>query len=234
MKLIELNNKVDKLTVPGKAEIYRKFFKTNKGEYGYGDKFIGISVPKLRKLAKEFLDLGLDEIEVLLKENVHEKRLIGLLILVENYKKSDKKTKKMIFNFYSSHLESINNWDLVDLTADKIIGDYLLDNDREILYRMVESDSLWKRRIAIISTFAFIRKYQFYDALKISEILLLDKEDLIHKAVGWMLREIGKRNVEVLEEFLKRNYKKMPRTMLRYAIEKFDESKRKKYLRGEI
>ncbi len=232
--LIELEKSLLKVSNSSKAEFNKKFFKTKEGEYGFGDKFIGISVPKIRNIAKEFLNLSFDDIKILLEDKVHEKRLIGLLILVENYKKSKEDKKKMIFEFYLENRKSVNNWDLVDLTADKIVGDFLLGKDKEILYILARSERLWERRIAIVSTFTFIKQNQFDDTIHLFELLINDREDLIHKAVGWMLREIGKRNVTVLENILKKNYKKMPRTMLRYAIEKFDKDKRKRYLRGNI
>jgi 3-methyladenine DNA glycosylase AlkD len=220
-----------------KAKLLQRFFKTGKGEYGEGDVFLGIVVPNQRKIAREFgKDLSFAHIQELLDSKIHEERLIGLLILIERYKKSDEKNKEFIFNFYlnAAKRNKINNWDLVDLSAHKIVGDFLLDEDREILYKLARSDSLWEKRISIISCFAFIRAGDFTDAIKISEILLKDKHDLIHKAVGWMLREIGKKDLEVEEKFLRKYYKEMPRTMLRYAIERFEEGKRKKYLRGEI
>jgi len=171
------------------------------------------------------------DIQKLLDSKIHEHRLVGLLILVDKYEKSN---NKEIVDFYLANTKNINNWDLVDLTAHKILGHYLLDKDRTLLYNLARSNDLWEKRISIISTFYFIKNNDFKDALKISEILLNDKHDLIHKAVGWMLREIGKRDQKAEEKFLKKYYKKMPRTMLRYAIEKFDEKKRKAYLRSEI
>ena len=211
-----------------KAKLLQKFFKTGKGEYGEGDVFLGIVVPNQRKIAKDFSQLDLGKIEKLLNSKIHEHRLTGLFILIDRYKKS--KDKKTEFDFYVRNIKNINNWDLVDLSAPNIIGNFLLDKNRKILYELADSKNLWERRISVLSCFAFIRERDFKDALKIAEILLKDKEDLIHKAVGWMLREIGKRNSSVEEEFLKKHYKNMPRTMLRYAIEKFPEEKRKMYL----
>lgn len=230
----ELNNKLKEYSDLKRAEINKRFFKTNEGEYGHGDIFIGISVPQCREIAREFLNFNFENIGRLLKDKVHEKRLIGLLILVENFKKADEKNKEEIYNFYLKNLEGVNNWDLVDLSADKIIGNFLLDKEKKILYELVQSDNMWERRISIISTFAFIRNNKFEDTFKISEMLLDDKEDLIHKAVGWMLKEIGKRDEEILEAFLEKHYRKMPRTTLRYAIEKFEKEKKNKYLIGEI
>ena len=219
-----------------KAKILQRFFKTGKGEYGEGDVFLGIVVPKQREIAKKFTNLSIANIQRLLASKVHEERLIGILILIERYKKGNEKDKKFVFNLYldAAKNSKINNWDLVDLSAGKIVGNFLLDKKRTVLYKLAKNKNLWERRVAIISCFAFIRERQFKDALKISELLLEDEHDLIHKAVGWMLREIGKRNQEVEEKFLKKHYKKMPRTMLRYAIERFEEGLRKGYLRGEI
>tara|TARA_Y100000310_G_C20677729_1_gene814063 strand:- start:771 stop:1460 length:690 start_codon:yes stop_codon:yes gene_type:complete len=214
---------------PEKAKILSRFFKTGKGEYGEGDIFLGIVVPKQRKVAKKYLNLSLEAIQELFSSKIHEYRLTSLFILIDKYKKSN--NKKEIFDFYLKNTKNINNWDLVDLSAGNILGNYLLEKDKSILYELAKSDNLWERRIAIISTFAFIRDNKFEDTLKISELLLNDKHDLIHKAVGWMLREVGKKNQEVEEEFLRKYYKEMPRTMLRYSIEKFDEDKREFYLK---
>jgi 3-methyladenine DNA glycosylase AlkD len=217
-----------------KAVILQKFFKTGKGQYGEGDIFLGIVVPEQRKIAKRFKELGMKELEKLLDSNIHEKRLIALLILIEKYKKADPKEKQEIFYFYLKNTKNINNWDLVDLSAPNIVGDFLLDKERNILYDLAKSKDLWEKRIAIVSTFSFIRKNEFEDTLRISEILMNDMHDLIHKSTGWMLREVGKRDQEALEGFLKKHYKNMPRTMLRYAIERFPSMKRKKYLSGEM
>ena len=222
-----------KLANPEKAKILAGFFKTGKGEYGEGDIFLGIQVPDTRKVAKSYLHLDDNAIRELLESKIHEHRLAALLILVEKYRKSDEKQKKKIADFYLANTDRINNWDLVDLSADKILGEYLYDkNDKEksILYELAKSSNLWERRIAMISTFAFIKKGKFEDTFKIAEILFGDKHDLIHKAVGWMLRELGKRNQEAEEKFLKKHYKKMPRTALRYAIERFDEKKKIFYM----
>jgi len=228
--LIELKKELKKISNPKQAEILQRFFKTGKGEYGEGDVFLGIKVPLQRKIAKKYPNLTLKEINELLSSRMHEERLTSLFILIRKYEKGDAKLKKEIFNFYLKNTNKINNWDLVDLSAPKIIGNYLLDKPKDSLYKLAKSKSLWEKRIAVLSTFEFIRNNQFKDTLSISEILLKDKHDLIHKAVGWMLREIGKRNHEVEESFLKKYYKQMPRTMLRYAIEKFDEKKRRFYL----
>ena len=219
-----------KLRNPQKAKILSRFFKTGKGEYGEGDIFLGITVPQTRAIAKKYTHLNLKDLEKLLSSKIHEYRLIALLILIENYKKASIENKNLIFNFYIKNTKFINNWDLVDLSAPHIVGNFLLDKDKSILYNLAKSSNLWEKRIAIISTYAFIRLYKFKHTLKISEILMNDNHDLIHKAVGWMLREVGKRNKDVEEKFLNQHYKKMPRIMLRYAIEKFDNNKRKKYL----
>jgi len=232
--LESLKKELQELADEKQAEILQRFFKTGKGEYGEGDIFLGIKVPVQRNLAKKYSGLSLPKIQELLKSGVHEHRLTGLIILSNKYKQSGKEDKANIFNFYLKNTKNINNWDLVDLSAPNIVGDFLFDKKKNILYDLARSEDLWERRIAIISTLNFIRKNEFQDALALSEILLNDKHDLIHKAVEWMLREVGKKNEEILEEFLKQHYKDMPRTMLRYAIERFDEEKRKAYLLGEI
>ena len=218
------------LGTPERARASLWFFKTGKGEYGEGDVFLGVTVPEQRKVAKKYKDLSLNNLQILLNSKTHEHRLTALFILVGQYKRS--KDKKNIVDFYLKNTKNVNNWDLVDSSAHYILGDYLLNKDKYILYKLAKSDNLWEKRISVISTFAFIRNNQFDDSLKISEILLHDKHDLIHKAVGWMLREIGKKDQEVEEEFLRKHYKEMPRTMLRYAIEKFEENKRKYYLKN--
>ncbi len=235
--LVNLKKELEFYRNPDRAKISQKFFKTGIGEYGEGDIFIGLTVPESRKLAEKYVYLSLDELSVLLNSKIHEQRLIALMILVEKYDQNlmDRKT---VFDFYLENRKFVNNWDLVDSSADKIVGRYLSGLEQEesfsILSALAKSESLWDRRISIISTLFFIRQDQFDLTLKISEMLLSDKEDLIHKAVGWMLREVGKRNQKTLEKFLKKYNKKMPRTMLRYAIEKFDEELRQKYLGGEI
>jgi len=219
-----------KLKNPQKAKILQRFFKTGKRQYGEGDIFWGITVPKQRQIAKKHPDLTLQELQKLLSSKIHEYRLTALFILISKYKKADESGKKEIFNFYLKNTQNINNWDLIDLSAPSIVGDYLLDKNRAILYRLAKSKSLWEKRIAILATYAFIKNNQFVETLKISEILLKDNHDLIHKAVGWMLREVGKKNQETEEKFLKKHYRQMPRTTLRYAIERFSEKKRKGYL----
>ena len=219
-----------------KAIFLPKFFKTGLGEYGEGDKFIGVTVPDQRIVAKKYYsEISLDEVEELLHHSVHEYRLTALIMLVYKYEKTKSESEqKVIFDYYAKNTDYINNWDLVDLTAPKIVGAYLFDKEKTILYDFAKSDHLWKQRIAIVSTYYFIKKNLFEDTFRISEMLLFHKHDLIHKAVGWMLREVGKMNLSAELEFLNKHYKKMPRMMLRYAIEKFDEGLRQKYLKGEI
>jgi len=228
--LQELEKELNLLADKERAALCQRYFKTGKGEYGEGDVFLGITSKNQRQIAKKFKELKISEVQELLNSKVHEKRQIALFVLVEKFKKADETEKKDIFEFYLKNAEKINNWDLVDLSAPNIIGTFLLDKERKVLYGLAKSDNLWEKRISIISTAAFIRNNDFEDTIKISEILLKDKHDLIHKAVGWMLREIGKRDEDCLIRFLNKNYKEMPRTMLRYAIEKFDEEKRKDYL----
>lgn len=226
--------KLQKLANKDKAKILQGFFKTRPGEYGEGDIFLGINVPTLRTLSKEHDGITLNEAMLLLKSSIHEERLLALLMFVRAFSKGDEALQKKIYDLYLKHTKYINNWDLVDLTAPNIVGAYLLDRSRKPLYELAKSNDLWKRRISILSTFAFIKQSDFYDALRISSVLLADEHDLIHKAVGWMLREIGKRDLSREEQFLKSRYKKMPRTMLRYAIERFPEVRRKQYLNGKI
>ena len=234
MGLKELRKQINDLASAEVAKTHLWFFKTGDGEYGKGDKFAGLKVPVQRRIAREFKTLTYGELKELLASKIHEERLIALLILVHKYAKSDESEKEKIFKFFISNRRGINNWDLVDLSAPKIVGMHLINKDRQILLDFAKSKNLWERRIAILSTLAFIRMDDFYTTLQIADILIEDEHDLIHKAVGWMLREVGKKNLKVEEDFLKSRYKKMPRTMLRYSIEKFPESKRKKYLQGKI
>ncbi len=213
-----------------KADFFPYFFKTGKGQYGEGDMFIGVTVPDQRKVAKEFLGLSLEEIEKLLNSPVHEHRLTSLIILVEQFKKGDEKQKEKIFKFYLRHTSRINNWDLVDASCRDIVGEHLQNKDRKILYKLAKSKNLWERRIAMVSTWAYIRMNDLNDTFAIAESLLNDKHDLMHKAVGWMLREAGKRDENALHGFLKKHIHQMPRTALRYSIEKFSPSVRKMYL----
>jgi 3-methyladenine DNA glycosylase AlkD len=218
------------LADPEDAKTLQWFFKTGPGEYGEGDVFAGIRVPTLRHAAKEFSAADERVIRGLLASAIHEERLLALMILVGQFEKGSAVDRRRIFRLYLANTNRINNWDLVDLSAPNILGGYLRDKPRKPLYRLVGSASLWERRMAILATFAFIRKKEFEDALAIADRLLHDDEDLIHKAVGWMLREVGKRDVAALEEFLAARGGMMPRTMLRYAIERFPEAKRKGYL----
>lgn len=227
---LELKNSKD----PQKAKILQRFFKTGVGQYAEGDIFLGITVPTSRKIAQKFRDLQFGEIKKLLLSKIHEERLIALLILVDKFQKGTDGVRGDIYKFYLANSQFINNWDLVDLTADKIVGEFLKDKPKSILYRLVRSQNLWERRIAIIATFQFIKNNMFEDTLKISKILLSDKHDLIHKAVGWMLREVGKREQRILVDFLKSNYQQMSRTTLRYSIERFPENIRKAFLAEQI
>ena len=217
--------------------------------YGEGDVFLGITVPEARKIAIKYKDLDFSSIRKLLHSKIHEERLIALLILVDNFKNGSNLEKKEIFDFYLSNTKDINNWDLVDLSADKIVGEYLLSVlgsqlseigksvnplASQILLKLANSKNIWERRIAVMATYQFIKNNMFNETLKLSEILLQDKHDLIQKAVGWMLREVGKRDLKTEEEFLEKHYKKMPRTMLRYAIERFPEKLHRAYLKSRV
>ncbi|HSP87817.1 MAG TPA: DNA alkylation repair protein [Ignavibacteriaceae bacterium] len=233
LRLTDLQKEVKKKSNAYLSDFLQRFFKTGKGDYAEGDVFAGLKVPVSRKIAMQFRDLSFDDLSILIKSKIHEERLIALLILVDRMRKEDQKEKEKIFKFYLKNRKYINNWDLVDLSADKIVGEYLFDKERKILFDLTKGN-LWEKRIAIISTFNFIKKNDFNTTLKISRLLLNDKHDLIHKAVGWMLREVGKRDLKTEEEFLQKYYKTMPRTMLRYAIEKFPEIKRQSYLKGKI
>lgn len=234
MGLNELRKELKKEADKEQAFNLQRFFKTGEGEYGEGDKFYGIKVPVQRRIAKSHRDLTLNDLKELLNSPVHEERLISLLILVDQYTEGDDKIKETIFRFYFDNMKKINNWDLVDLSAPKIVGAHLLNRDKDILFKLAASANLWERRIAILATYLFIKNLHFETTFQISEILLKDKHDLIHKGVGWMLREVGNKNLSAEEAFLKKNYKKMPRTMLRYAIEKFSEKIRRDYLQGNI
>lgn len=220
------------LADPIGAQQAARFFKTGPGQYGEGDIFWGLAVPDQRKIAKQYLDIPLNELEILLNNKIHEQRLTALHILVYQYAKADEKTKKKIYTFYLKNIKRINNWDLVDTSARDIVGAHMITHpgERKKLYHLVKSKNLWERRIAIIASFAFIREKDFTDTLKLSELLLRDPEDLMHKAVGWMLREVGKRDVTVLTKFLQKHKANLPRTTLRYAIEHFPPEIRKSYL----
>ena len=216
-----------------KAKASAWFFKTGPGQYAEGDRFIGVTVPEVRSIVKNFKTLPLSETQKLLSSPLHEERLTALLILVEQYKKADDFEKKTIVDLYLASTASINNWDLVDSSAPPILGAYLWKRSKKLLTELAQSKNLWERRIAMISTFYFIRQGESEDALKIAKIVLSDSHDLMHKAIGWMLREVGKNcGEEILKEFLKKNYEKLPRTTLRYAIERFPERERKAWLKG--
>lgn len=216
------------------AENLRRFFKTGPGEYGEGDRFIGVRVPATRRVARMFRALPLADAQVLLASEIHEERLLALIILVDMYQRGTTERKREIFDLYLANTRHINNWDLVDASAEHVVGAHLRDKSRKPLHGLARSTSLWERRIAVMATFHFIKKNEFNETLKIAEMLFFDDQDLIHKAVGWMLREIGKRDLGVEEEFLRKHCRHMPRTMLRYAIEKFPEDKRRQYLQGMI
>jgi len=232
MSLKKLKFDLLKYSDKKKAKIVQRFFKTGPGEYAQGDIFLGITAPMLRILSKQYQSLAFNETLQLLKSRIHEERLLSLLIIILKYRKVVLSEKRKIYKAYLNHSKYVNNWDLVDVSAKHIIGDFLKNKDRTPLYKLARSDSLWERRIAILSTFHFIENNDFEDTLKIAEILISDPHDLIHKAVGWMLREVGKRDRDSEERFLKRYYTAMPRTMLRYAVERFPETKRQAYLKG--
>lgn len=219
---------------PEKAKHSIRFFKTGTGEYGEGDKFIGIKVPAQRKVAKKYRELPAFEIQELLQNQYHEIRLTALLLMVFKVEKGGPEVLEEMTQLYLKNLPAVNNWDLVDSSCHHILGHFLENKERDLLYDLAHSDDLWKKRIAMITCYRFIKNKDFDDALDIAEILVENEHDLIQKAVGWMLREIGNRNLATEQLFLKKHYKNMPRTMLRYAIEKFEESLRKKYLSGEI
>jgi len=228
----ELNSYIN----PEKAAFLPKFFQAYPGGYGEGDRFIGVVVPDQRKVARKYCRaISLTELEELIQSEVHEHRLTAVFILVLQYEKSGTEAdKKALVDFYLSNISFINNWDLVDSSAYKILGDFLFDRDRSLLYRLAASGNLWQQRTAIIATYYFIKQNFYDDTLKISDLLLSHEHDLIHKAVGWMLREVGNKDFEVEYNYLKNRYRQMPRTMLRYAIEKFEPGLRKKFLAGRV
>lgn len=228
--LQDVKHKLKELSDNDRAVHAQRYFKTSKGEYGEGDIFLGIRVPVLRKLACQYNQLSLGNIQSLLKSKFHEQRLLALIMLVNQYKKSDEIRREKIFYIFINNTRYINNWDLVDTSTPYIVGAYLQDKDRSMLYELVLSENLWERRIAALACLYFIRNNDFTDVLNISEILLYDTEDLIHKAVGWMLREVGKKNPTKLYIFLDKYASTMPRTMLRYALEKIPVNKRQEYM----
>ena len=230
----EISKILQRLADPHIAEHSQRFFKTGPGQYGEGDRFLGIRVPVLREQAKKFKDAPLGEVRRLLRSPYHEERLCALLLLVQKFSQGNPAHQKAVYELYLGNTRYINNWDLVDLSAYWIVGTWLTDKDRQPLYTLAHSKNLWERRIAIIATFHFIKNTQFADTLAIAALLLTDREDLMHKAAGWMLREVGKRDLSQEKEFLNAHYQQMPRTMLRYAIEKFPENERLKYLKGLV
>jgi 3-methyladenine DNA glycosylase AlkD len=225
MRAGEIKQRLTGLANSHSAAFLQSFFKTGPGEYGEGDRFRGIRVPVIRKLAKEYQGLTLAESQKLICSSYHEDRLLALLILVRTYERGDNAVKRKVYNLYLKNARFINNWDLVDVSAPQIVGGFLWDKDRDALYRLAQSSNLWQRRVAIMATFHFIRRGDFTDTLKMAVMLLPDREDLIHKAVGWMLREVGKRDRQAEERFLNEHCGRMPRVMLRYAIEKFPDPK---------
>jgi len=234
LKAFEICAKLQQLCNKERARTLQRFFKTGPGEYAEGDFFIGLQVPEIRKLAREYRELSLEESVCLLQSHIHEARLMALFILIHAYRQGDDSLQEQIYNLYLQNTRFINNWDLVDASAEHIVGAFLRYRDKTPLHDLAISPLLWDRRISIMASFHYIKHSEFTETLQIAELLLLDQEDLIHKAVGWMLREIGKRNQHTEEVFLKRHYKSMPRTMLRYAIERFPELLRQQYLHGKI
>lgn len=231
-KVNEIRAELQKYANFDKAKIYERFFKTGPGEYAEGDKFLGITVPQTRAVAKKYLNLDFSDIKTLLHFPTHEERLVALLILYGQFEKGDENIREKIYRFYLDNTKYINNWDLIDLSADKIVGGYLLDKPKDILKKLARSESVWERRIAVLATFQFIKNGDATMTLEITKMLISDKHDLIQKALGWMLREIGKRiDEKILTDFLDKYASQMPRTMLRYAIERFDETKRQRYLK---
>jgi 3-methyladenine DNA glycosylase AlkD len=228
----EIQDRLRGLGSPEAGAHAARYFKTGPGQYGAGDIFLGIRVPVLHRLAREFRVLPFDELRGLLQSAIHEDRLLALLILVRRVVKGDEATRRAVYELYLANTRHVNNWDLVDASAREIVGGYLADKDRAPLYRLAASPNLWERRISIVATHYFIRSDEFADALRIAERLLADREDLLHKAVGWMLREVGKKHPPTLEAFLRRHGRAMPRTALRYAIERFPDDLRRAYLDG--
>ena len=230
----EVVNALKLVATEERRKVNEWFFKTGKGEYGYGDIFLGVTAPELRRIAKKFSqEISLQELTELIQNPIHEVRLCALIILVNKYNKEE---PDRIYHYYLKHLNSVNNWDLVDTSAPHIIGDYLYKNPEKskILFEFSSSENLWIRRISIVSTFAFIKNNEFSITLKIAKLLLHDDHDLIHKAVGWMLREIYKRDERLIKRFLRQNYAQIPRTTLRYTIERMDKEERLLYLKGNF
>jgi 3-methyladenine DNA glycosylase AlkD len=234
MKAADVRKELKSMADPDKAAILQRFFKTGPGQYGEGDIFIGVMVPQSRQVAKKFNQLPLGEVRILLYSRIHEERLVALLILARRYSASSSREREEIVRFYLDNIKQVNNWDLVDLSAPNILGAHLVDRDRRrLLYRLTRSDNVWERRIAIVATHYFIRNGDFSDTLKIARMLLQDRHDLIHKAAGWMLREVGKRDAAAEEAFLEKHWTVMPRMMLRYAVERLSERKRHRYRKAD-
>jgi len=232
--LLPVQRQLRALASPEVARIMQGFFKTGKGEYGEGDVFLGIKVPVLRALAKQQRDTGLDRVQTLLGSAYHEERLFALLLLMQYYAGADEDGKQAAYDLYLANTQRINNWDLVDTSAPHIVGRHLENRPRKVLHKLARSALLWERRIALVATFHFIRRHDFGDTLRIAEMLLDDRHDLIHKAAGWMLREVGRRDQTQLDAFLRSHYSRLPRTTLRYAIERFPAELRLRYLYGDF
>ncbi len=233
--LASLRKEIKKEASSSRAKNLSRFFKTGKGEYAEGDIFVGLSLPQIRELAKKFQALSLNEKTQLLHSKIHEERMLSLIMMVHDFEKGDEKTKNTIYSLYLKSTKYINNWDLVDLTAHRIVGPMLFPKTNvDVLTKLAHSKSLWERRISVLATFWYIKNQEFSEPLRIARILLYDTHDLIHKAVGWMLREVGNKSPETEKAFLKKYYQKMPRTALRYAIEKFPKSERMQYLKGSV
>ena len=230
MNVNDVRRELQSLSDPKKAKVMQRFFKTGPGEYGEGDVFLGVTVPNSRQVAKKFGLLSLDDVKTLLYSDVHEERLAALLILVQKYASAFEGGEEIV-RFYLDNIKQVNNWDLVDVSAPSMIGEYLMNRERNLLFKLARSRNVWERRVAVVATLHFIRNNDFHDTLKIVEVLLADSHDLIHKAAGWMLREVGKRDLAAEEVFLDKHYSVMPRTMLRYAIEKFSEKKKRHYMK---
>lgn len=227
----DVHKELEKYYNTEKRDFYPSFFKTGAGQYGEGDKFLGVVVPDARKVVRKFKNLSFEELNKLLENEYHECRFCALLILVERFKKANESERTLLYEYYLSKTKYINNWDLVDLSCKDIVGEYLVDKDRSKLYELVRSNLLWDQRISVVSTFAFIKRGDLEDIFRLSEMLLDHKHDLMHKATGWMLREAGKKDELSLKLFLDKFHKQMPRTMLRYAIEKLSAEDRAHYMK---
>jgi len=234
LTVAEIRRRLRKHARPQSVPILQRFFKTGPGEYAEGDRFIGVKVPGVRAVARECRDLSLSRVQKLLRSRVHEERLLAVLILCQAFKVASELEQRRLYRFYLAHTAYINNWDLVDASASQIIGVWLYSRSKTPLTTLARSKSIWERRMAIIATFDYIRRNEFDETLRIADLLLHDEHDLIHKAVGWLLREVGKRDGAVERAYLRTRYKTMPRTMLRYAIERFPDIERRKYLVGQI